>query len=242
MTAVMQNNPSVTVADDEDDVALAAFLAPNWGRFDQDQLVSNICLPCTIPVAPARPRNRQSAYLKLTTRYFPHDDRLLISCLIVRLLLNIILQGNASLVVEIYKVCRNHHQPLYYVLETARVCLPYTNINQRLLLGERILQSIGLRLNVEMNLQSSVHLQVILDVKVLHLVHPIPLEMLHLGAHRHITQDPLIHIQHILLLRRQITKYQFHFSNNNKSLNELQLHFLFSHSLRLSSLKNVVHL
>lgn len=42
MTAVMQNNPSLTVNDDEDDVALAAFLAPNWGRFDQDKLVSNI--------------------------------------------------------------------------------------------------------------------------------------------------------------------------------------------------------
>lgn len=42
MTAVMQNNPSVTVADDEDDVALAAFLAPNWGRFDQDQLAFDI--------------------------------------------------------------------------------------------------------------------------------------------------------------------------------------------------------
>jgi hypothetical protein len=40
MTAVMQNNPSLTITDDEDDVALAAFLAPNWGRFDQDQLVS----------------------------------------------------------------------------------------------------------------------------------------------------------------------------------------------------------
>lgn len=42
MTAVMQNNPSLTVNDDEDDVALAAFLAPNWGRFDQDKLVSDI--------------------------------------------------------------------------------------------------------------------------------------------------------------------------------------------------------
>lgn len=40
MTAVMQNNAAIAVADDEDDVALAAFLAPNWGRFDQDKLVS----------------------------------------------------------------------------------------------------------------------------------------------------------------------------------------------------------
>jgi hypothetical protein len=42
MTAVMQTNPALAVADDEDDVALAAFLAPNWGRFDQDKLVSFI--------------------------------------------------------------------------------------------------------------------------------------------------------------------------------------------------------
>ncbi|KAG2171546.1 hypothetical protein INT43_008272 [Umbelopsis isabellina] len=42
MTAVMQNNPGIAVADDEDDVALAAFLAPNWGRFDQDKLAFDI--------------------------------------------------------------------------------------------------------------------------------------------------------------------------------------------------------
>ncbi|KAH8557091.1 hypothetical protein BGW37DRAFT_475506, partial [Umbelopsis sp. PMI_123] len=42
MTAVMQNNSSLTINDDEDDVALAAFLAPNWGRFDQDQLAFDI--------------------------------------------------------------------------------------------------------------------------------------------------------------------------------------------------------
>ncbi|KAJ2963230.1 hypothetical protein NQZ79_g1710 [Umbelopsis isabellina] len=42
MTAVMQTNPAIAVADDEDDVALAAFLAPNWGRFDQDKLAFDI--------------------------------------------------------------------------------------------------------------------------------------------------------------------------------------------------------
>ncbi|CAM0139103.1 hypothetical protein VKS41_007868 [Umbelopsis sp. WA50703] len=42
MTAVMQTNPALAVADDEDDVALAAFLAPNWGRFDQDKLAFDI--------------------------------------------------------------------------------------------------------------------------------------------------------------------------------------------------------
>lgn len=52
MTAVMQNNPSLTITDDEDDVALAAFLAPNWGRFDQDQLVSLSSYPAVLEHPP----------------------------------------------------------------------------------------------------------------------------------------------------------------------------------------------